>query len=72
MSDGKYFVLEIGYRKARVAPMSTYEVFKSGLGTDYLINHSCHCLDVSKEEAHVLLKLMGFEDHTDKWDTPYK
>ncbi len=65
----KYFVLELSGRRARVASMNVYEVFQSGIDTGEFIDSYCHCLNVTKEEARVLMKLMGLEDVSNLWST---
>ena len=69
----KYFVLELGHGMARVASMTVYWAWREnhirqGFHPDTFSSPTCHCLDVTKEEATVFLKMMGLTDVTYKWE----
>ena len=61
--NNNYFVLLLASNLARVVPMAVYDLWKVGR----IHSSDCRCLNVTKEEAHVFIKLMGYEDMTDKW-----
>ena len=68
IDESKYFVLELGGGAARVASM---RVYKTWVIANYDRQSSLHCPNITKEEARAFIKIMGFKDYTDRWESAH-
>lgn len=67
--ENDYCVLRVnGSGGARVARMAVYNAWITAGFT----KEECMCPNVTREEAHVFIKIMGLKDLTHLWETTFK